>query len=727
MDKKEKKSIDLLILYRYLFETQKKHYVLLSVLILTILITVFCDCVVPLIFKKIFGIAVPHANIHILDHWLILLFALFFLSAYCTFVQARIASNLGAKMISLLRLKLLNFIQQMNIYQVDKENVLPRISEDTSALENSTINSTWITLRFSLTGFISFILLFYLNWRLAILVVLFIPITIFFPKIFLVQVKKYVESKKIEEDKLLSFAGEEIAKHNAIYILRLKNYRRKLFKILLKKAYKLLYLYNTYLNFAARSAIVSTSFIIILILGIGAYLIVLNLMDIGELIGFISLVSNLGAAVSIISDQMPILISGSEALTRIERLLSSSNRPTKGYGFVELNKFTSEISFKDVSFKNKGVNILSDINLTIPVNKMIALVGLSGSGKTSILNLLLRHYSITDGAIKFDDIDIQKSSLSSLLKQFGVVEQQPTLFSTTIKENILFGKLNATDEEIIEAAKRAEIHEDIMALPQGYDTHLKDVKLSGGQQQRIVIARALISNPAILCLDEATSALDPITESHLNETIKKMKGLVTIISCTHRLRSIVDAEQIYVLEKGYLVETGKHQDLLRKKGKYYNLWEKQSGVELSEDMRHASIDPQWLKQISLFKNLDVATLDEIAHLFSLERKDTDQIIFSEGNFGDKFYIIVAGVVEVSYFDKNTKQKKVIATLSDGDYFGEIALLYNRRRNATITTKGVCILLTLNYQQYYKVFAQLPEATQKKIREIAEQHSSIIKS
>ncbi len=727
MKQKSEKSADIFIIYRYLFKSQKRHFLLLNALIFIILLSVFCDCIIPLILKRIFEVAVPHANIHVLNIWMVFLFAAFLFLAFFSFLQTRIASRLGSNMISLLRLKILNFVQNIDIRKVDRESILPRFGEDTSLLENSSINSTWTVLRFALTGVVSFILLFYLNWQLTVLVLLFIPLTIFLPKFFLTRATKYVEDKKREEDSLLSFTSEEIAMQDVIYILRIKNYRRRLFKILLKKAHRFLDLYNTYLSYIGKSAVLSSSLIMIFILGFGAYLIVLNYMDIGALIGFISLVGNIGNAVNLISDQLPSLINGSEALKRIEHLISNQTRRIKKLGLITLSRFKSDISFKDVNYENNGIKIISDINLKIPIGKLVALVGLSGSGKSTILNLLLRNFPISSGKIEFDNLDIEKIDLNSLLKQIGLVEQQPKLFTTTIKENIRLGKLNASGEEIIEAAKQAEIHEDILTFPQGYDTELKNLKLSGGQLQRIVIARALISNPAILCLDEATSALDPITESHLNETIKKMIGRVTIVSCTHRLRSIIDAEYIYVLEKGRLIETGKHQDLMQKKGLYYHLWEKQSGVQLSEDMREASIDPQWLKQIPLFKDLNEITLNTMAQEFSLERKDANQVIFSEGDLGDKFYIIVAGVVEVSYFDKLIGQIKVIATLSDGDYFGEIALIYNRKRNATITTKGACILLSLNYQQYQKFFAQLPQEIKNIIMHNAEQHAEVKRS
>lgn len=720
-----KSKFGLLIIYRYIFKTQKSHFILLSVLFLTILISIFCDCITPLIYKAIFDTALPDKNKYLLNVLIIALMSAFIFSWAFSFLQTRISAKLGSGMISLLRLKILNTVQNIDLKQVDKESILARFSEDTILLENSSINSIWIVLRYTLTAIIALFLLFYLNWRLSLVIILLIPVTLIFPRIFLQKSAKYIVDKKREEDKLLGAMAEEISMQSVIYILRLKNYRKKLFKTLLKTAAKFGDLYNTYLSYVGKSSMFGTNVVMISILAIGSYLMLHNYMDIGELIGFISLVGTIGNSVILISNQLPSLIDGSEGLKRIEHFIYGHNRLRKDFGQIILAPPKSSIIFKDVNFESNGVEIISNINVQIPVRKMVAFVGLSGSGKSTLLNLLLRHLPVSSGSILFDDVDAKKLDLNSMLSHIGLVEQHPKLFAATIKENIRLGKLNASDDEIIAAAKLAEIHEDILRFPQGYDTQISsNFQMSGGQLQRIVIARALISNPTILCLDEATSALDPITEVNLNETINKMIGQMTIISCTHRLRSIVDADHIYVLEKGHLIEDGKHQDLLKQKGLYYNLWRKQSGVELSEDMRQASVHPQWLELIPLFKGLDTSTLNSLAQQLALERKDPNQIIFSEGDFGDKFYIIVAGIVEVSHFDPQDKKQKIIATLSDGDYFGEIALLYNRRRNATITTKGVCILLTLNYQQYQNFFTQLPGETQKKIIYYADQHAII---
>ena len=232
------------------------------------------------------------------------------------------------------------------------------------------------------------------------------------------------------------------------------------------------------------------------------------------------------------------------------------------------------INFENVNFSyTDGIEVLKNINLKINPGQKFALVGLSGGGKTTICNLLPRFYEITDGKIFLDGIDIKDITLKSLRKQIGIVQQDVFLFAGTIKENIAYGKINATDEEIIKAAKLSEIHDDIMKMPQGYDTLVgeRGIKLSGGQKQRVSIARCFLKNPPILILDEATSALDTATEIKIQKAFDELsKGRTTLI-IAHRLSTIQNADCIAVIDDKEIKELGTHQELLSKNGIYTKL------------------------------------------------------------------------------------------------------------------------------------------------------------
>lgn len=242
---------------------------------------------------------------------------------------------------------------------------------------------------------------------------------------------------------------------------------------------------------------------------------------------------------------------------------------------IELKNVVGNIEFKDVAFSyNDSKQILKNLSFSIPAGKKIAFVGPSGEGKTTICHLIPKFYKINSGKITIDGIDINKINLKSLRSHIGIVQQDVYLFGGTIKENILYGNPKATDEEIYEAAKKSNIHDYIMSLEKGYDTEIgeRGVKLSGGQKQRLSIARVFLKNPAILILDEATSALDNTTEIFIQKELEELsKGRTTLV-VAHRLSTIKNADEIFVILNGNIQERGNHQELLDKKGIYFDLY-----------------------------------------------------------------------------------------------------------------------------------------------------------
>lgn len=263
---------------------------------------------------------------------------------------------------------------------------------------------------------------------------------------------------------------------------------------------------------------------------------------------------------------------GMAALERIQSILILTNNIKKEAGSIKKSDFLEEISISNLSFTfpNTEVKVLDGINLSIKKGQHLALVGSSGSGKTTLVNLLPRFYSIDKGSIKIDQIEIKDIDLVSLRNLFGIVSQEPTLFHDTIKNNIRFGMEDKTDEEIYHASRIANAHDFILGLEKGYDTVVGDKgsKLSGGQRQRITIARAILKDPAILILDEATSALDAESESLVKEALDKAMENRTVITIAHKFSTIQSADEIIVLKHGKIIQSGKHEDLLKLGGEY---------------------------------------------------------------------------------------------------------------------------------------------------------------
>ncbi|SNX54691.1 ABC transporter ATP-binding protein [Thermoanaerobacterium sp. RBIITD] len=253
---------------------------------------------------------------------------------------------------------------------------------------------------------------------------------------------------------------------------------------------------------------------------------------------------------------------------------------------INIEKIKGNVVFKNVSMRYDEGYALKNINISAEKGKKIAIMGATGAGKTSIVNLIGRFYDATCGKILIDGIDIKELDLKTLRDSIGIVMQETFLFSDTIKDNIAFGNPDATMEEIIDAAKAADAHDFIMEMPEGYDTIVgeRGVGLSGGQKQRIAIARAILKNPSILILDDATSSVDMETEASIQENLKNLENGKTTFIIAHRISSVKDADEIIVLENGSIVERGTHKELIKKRGLYYHNFKEQYKTMFSDEM-----------------------------------------------------------------------------------------------------------------------------------------------
>jgi ATP-binding cassette subfamily B protein len=265
---------------------------------------------------------------------------------------------------------------------------------------------------------------------------------------------------------------------------------------------------------------------------------------------------------------------GMTGFSRFVELMDVEPGVTDKEGASELPAVHGSIKLKNVSFQyNKHAEVLNKVSLQIPAGSTTAFVGPSGGGKTTLCHLIPRFYDVTEGAITIDGQDIRDVTLSTLRLQIGFVQQDVFLFTGTIRENILYGYPTASEDEMIEAARKAQIHDFVLSLPDGYDTYVgeRGIKLSGGQKQRISIARVFLKNPPILILDEATSALDTATEQEIQGALAELAKERTTLVIAHRLSTIRHADQIIVLTDGQIREQGTHQELLEKKGIYAGL------------------------------------------------------------------------------------------------------------------------------------------------------------
>ena len=451
-------------------------------------------------------------------------------------------------------------------------------------------------------------------------------------------------------------------------------------------------------------------FVQIIVTITGALMAIRGDMSAGSLVAFLSILGVVSKdTYEFAKKAVPSLVEAGSSLQRVDEILRVAPVVVDSAAAYLLPRLNQHIHFENVDFGYSDEQvILRQLNLTIPQGQSVAFVGPSGSGKSTVLSLLLRFYEPTRGRILFDEHDIEQATLASLRAQMGVVFQENFLFNTSIRENIRLAQPAATDQMVEEAARAAEIHDLISSLPHGYDTGVGEAggRLSGGQRQRIAIARAILRTPAILVLDEATSALDPGTEAAINATLARLSKGRTVISVTHRLQVASQADQIFVLQGGVLVEHGTHHALLAQAGLYRQLWQKQTGFDVSDDGHQARIEPHRLRQMPLFAAVSLDELEAVADQFASEYYAANETIFAQGDSADRLYILVRGQVAVLATDAQGREQQ-IETLEDGDHFGEIALLQDRPRSASIKTLTPCVVISLSRHRFKRLVQRFP--------------------
>ncbi|WP_282055196.1 ABC transporter ATP-binding protein [Maribacter luteus] len=460
-----------------------------------------------------------------------------------------------------------------------KGDVIARITSDVLEIQHSFLSILELIVREPLTIVFTILIMFSFSAKLTLFVFIFIPIAGAIISRIGKSLKKKSDRVQKEQGEFLSIVEETLG---GLRVIKAFNAESRFYKTFTTSTERFFKFSNKLLN-RQNLASPTGEFLGILVIGVllwfgGKMVLVEKTLDPSTFIAYMGLAYNILTPAKAISKASFGVKKGNAAAERVLEILETENPIIDKTDAIEKNVFENEIELQNVSFKYEEEYVLENFNLKVPKGDTVALVGQSGSGKSTIANLVTRFYDVNEGAIAIDGKNIKDISKKSLRDLMGLVTQDSILFNDTVGNNIGMGKENATDEEIIEAAKIANAHEFISQLPDGYNTNIGDSgnKLSGGQKQRISIARAVLKNPPIMILDEATSALDTESERLVQDALEKMMLHRTSIVIAHRLSTIQKASSIVVLQKGKIVEQGTHTELLAKKGVYRKLVEMQS-------------------------------------------------------------------------------------------------------------------------------------------------------
>lgn len=451
-------------------------------------------------------------------------------------------------------------------------------------------------------------------------------------------------------------------------------------------------------GWARRAPGLSLQWLYLVVVVAGAWQVFEGQMALGVFAAFNLLFFNVYLAVSDLSAVWGLTLQGAASVNRVADQLGSDDRRPPPDSGTKPPILARELTLREVVFGYvPGPPVLAGVTLVVPAAKRTAVVGTSGSGKSTLAAILAGLVTPDAGTLEWDGVDWQ-SLAADRKKQLGIVFQDALLLDATVRENVLLGHPAGNPGKALEAAGLAGWVAD---LPEGLETRVgpEGRYLSGGQRQRLALARALARDPDLLILDEVTSALDPLSERHVHDTLRALSGK-TIVHITHRLEGIRDYDHIIVLDKGRVVETGTHDDLVARGGTYAHLWNKQSGIAVSPDAQSATLSVETLRSIPLFATSTPATLAALAANFVSEIYQPGQTILLQGTPGSRFFVVARGRVDVVIHRKDGDHR--VASLEDGDFFGEMSLLNAALTTATVTARLPTVVLALEKTSFFTV-------------------------
>lgn len=559
----------------------KPHWKLFVLDMVCALIAASCDLMYPVISRNIINTYIPDKNLQLIFSWCAALLVIYIIQTIMQYIMQYQGHVVGVRMQADMRRDVFTHLQKLPFSYFDEHKtgvIMSRIVNDLMDISEFAHHGPEDLFISAVTIIGSFIILCTVNVPLTLLTFIMIPFLVLFivkkrTAMTVAFRKNRIEIAEVNASLENSIAGVRVARAFTGEAEEQKkfNENNQRYVAVREKAYRVMAEFFSGTNFL-------TAMMNVIILAGGGYCVYAGVITVGDMVAYMLFINMFVTPIKKLIQFVEMFQNAITGYVRFEELMNVQPEKEDEHA-QELTDVKGEITFDNITFQyDEGKEVLSNISLTFPQGKMVAIVGPSGGGKTTLCHLIPRFYEISSGSISVDGHDIRTVTRSSLRQKIGIVQQDVFLFTGTIFNNIAYGKLGASREEVIEAAKKANIHDYIMSLPEGYETFVgeRGVKLSGGQKQRISIARVFLKNPPILVLDEATSALDNVTENYIQDSLDELCKNRTTIVVAHRLSTIKHADEIIVMDRDGIQERGTHAQLLEKEnGIYKELYEAQ--------------------------------------------------------------------------------------------------------------------------------------------------------
>ena len=543
---------------------------------LCLALTSLINLVLPLIVRNMINAVVVLKNHEVLDGLAWDLIIIIGFQAAFAVTHNYIFGFVGHRMTTDFRIEFFSHIQSLSLRFFQERRVgeiLSRMSNDISVIQNALVSIPVALLRQSITLLGALAIILYLNWKLTGLILLILPPLMIFARVFGRRLKVFSEKLQDQLAQAVVVLEEVMSSIKIVKSFTREPYERDRFQEKIETAFERAVDKLKISAFFGPFILGLTFLVSALLIWYGGYQVMQGATTPGELAAFFLYALIIAGPIGTFVRLYTQIQEARGAIQRVYEILDTQPIIQNPENPVPLENITGSIQFENVSFGYQNT-VIHDVSFNVLAGQTVALVGPSGAGKSTLIKLLFRFFDPNSGVIRLDGHDIRTLDRKSFLSQIALVPQETLLFGGTVRENILYGKLDATEAELEEAAQKANAHEFITNMEKGYDTIVgeKGTKLSGGERQRIAIARAILKDPKILVLDEATSSLDNRSESLIQEALETLMAHRTTFIVAHRLSTIHKADQIIVLDKGCIVEAGQHEDLMNHKGLYHSLY-----------------------------------------------------------------------------------------------------------------------------------------------------------